>query len=291
VDEILSTAQSVSLTGYIVLTMLAMGMKLSLGQIKTTFQRRRLIWVALLANLVIVPAAAFVGIRLVEMPDNAVIAVTLLASAAGYAPIMSARAQGDLPYSTTLIFLLSVVGVVTIPLTATVLLAGEAEVSVDAWSIVRTLLLFQLIPLGAGMMARSSKEESAENWAPPLVRLAQLAVGIAVITYLIDLVRDDGTPLLDMGIQSFLLWAAITALALFSGYALGGPSESTRRTLGLHTAIRNVGVSLLVASQSFPDMGAEVALLGLAAVMYPIAMAYMYRWERAGPQDAPAPSQ
>ena len=288
-DDLLSTVQSLSLTGYIVLTMLAMGMRLAVSQIGETFKQRRLIWMALLANLVIVPAAAFVGIRLVEMPDNAVIAVVLLASAPGYAPIMSARAHGDLAYSTTLIFLLSAVGVVTIPITATLLLAGEADISVDPWSIVRTLLLFQLIPLGIGMFYRRRRHESAERAAPPLTRGAQLLVLVAVITYVIDLVRDDGTPLLDMGIQSFLLWGAITFVAFYSGYFLGGPAEPTKRTLAFHTAIRNVGVSLLVASQSFPDMGAEVALLGLAAVMYPIAMAYMYRWERGEVPTTSAP--
>jgi hypothetical protein len=35
-----------------------------------------------------------------------------------------------------------------------------------------------------------------------------------------------------------------------------------------------------VAARSFPDMGVEVGLLALALVMYPMAMALMFRWER-----------
>lgn len=282
-DNLLSAVQSLSLSGYIMVTMAAMGMALALPELSRTFKRRRIIWMALLANLIIVPAAAWVALRLFDgLPDNAVIAIVLLASAPGYAPIMSARAHGDLAYSTTLIFLLSAASVVTIPITATLLFAGEADIEVDPWSIVRTLLLFQLIPLGVGMWFRRGKEQLAEAWAPKLARLAQVLVGVAVLTYVIDLIRDDGTPLLDMGWESFVAWAGVTVIALGSGYLLGGPHESARRTLSLHTAIRNVGVSLLVAASSFPDMGAEVGLLALAVVMYPMAMALMYRWERGG---------
>jgi BASS family bile acid:Na+ symporter len=281
VDELLSNVQSFSLTGYIVVTMLAMGMKLALSQIRETFSRRRLISMSLLANLLIVPAAAGIALQVFDgLPDNAIIAIVLLASAPGYAPIMSVRSHGDVAFSTTLIFLLSAVSVITIPITASLLFAGQADVDVDPWSIVQTLLLFQLIPLGLGMWFRSGKLEQAEQWAPKLTNLAQVLVGVAVLTYLIDLIRDDGTPLIDMGWQSFVVWAFVTVVALGSGYWLGGPHESARRTLSLHTAIRNVGVSLLVAARSFPDMGAEVGLLALALVMYPMAMALMFRWER-----------
>ncbi len=278
-DELLSTIQSVSLTGYIVLTMAAMGMKLALPQIIETFGRRRLIIFSALVNLVAVPVVAAVALLVFELPDSAVIAVVLLAAAPGYAPIMSARSHGDLAFSTTLIFLLSSVSVVTVPLTASLLFAGQADVSVDPWSIIRTLLLFQLIPLGAGMLFRSAQEPTAERWAPLLAQAAQIAVVIAVITYLVDLIRTDDTPLLDLGWQPFVAWALISGAALVLGYLAGGPRESSRRTLSLHTVIRNVGLALLIASNSFADMGAEVAILALALVMYPIALIAMTSWK------------
>jgi len=287
VDDLLSTVQSVTLAGYIILTMLAMGMKLSLSQVMETFGRVKIIVAALVVNLVVVPAAAWVALQIFDgLPENAVIAIVLLASAPGYAPIMSAKAHGDLAYSTTLIFLLSAVSVVTIPITATLLFAGQADVEVDPWSIVQTLLLYQLIPLGLGMGFRRFREATADRLAPTLARFAQLAVGIAVLTYFVDLIRDDGTPLIDMGWQSFVAWAAVTVVGLGAGYAAATPNQSAQRTLALHTAIRNVGVCLLVASKSFPNMGAEVALLALAIVMYPIAFAAMARWQGQPIADA-----
>lgn len=284
-DDLLSTVQSISLTGYIVLTMAAMGMKLSMPDVMETLGRRRLIILSLAINLVAIPVLAGIALVVFEMPDAAVIGVVLLASAAGYAPIMSAKAGGNLPFSTTLIFLFSSVSVVTVPITATLLFAGQADVSVDPWSIIRTLLLFQLIPLGAGMLFRRLRELTAEGWAPGFARVAQLAVLIAVATYVIDILRADGSPLIDLGWESYVAWALITAGGIVLGYVAGGPAEPSRRTLALHTAIRNVGLSLLIASQSFEGEGAEVAILAMALVMYPMAIALMAYWQR---QPVPA---
>ena len=40
----------------------------------------------------------------------------------------------------------------------------------------------------------------------------------------------------------------MTAIALAVGHVLGGPDEDTRRAVALMSAIRNVGLALLVAS-------------------------------------------
>ena len=284
-DDLLSTVQSVSLTGYIVLTMAAMGMKLSMPDVVATFKQRRLIALSVGINMVAIPVLAGIMLLVFEMPDAAIIGIVLLASAAGYAPIMSAKAGGNLPFSTTLIFLFSTVSVVTVPITASLLIGGQTDVSVDPWSIIRTLVLFQLIPLGAGMLFRRARQDTADGWAPGFARVAQLAVLIAVATYLIDLVRDDGTPLLDLGWEPFVAWALVTAAGIGLGYVGGGPAEPTRRTLALHTAIRNVGLALLISAQSFEGLGAEVAILAMALVMYPMAIAVMAYWQR---QPVPA---
>jgi len=284
-EDLLSTVQSVSLTGYIVLTMAAMGMKLSMPDVLATLKQRRLIGLSLLVNMVAIPILAGIALLVFEMPDAAVIGIVLLASAAGYAPIMSANASGSLPFSTTLIFLFSTVSVLTVPITASLLIGGQTDVSVDPWSIIRTLVLFQLIPLGAGLLFRRAREGTADGWAPGFARVAQLAVLVAVATYIIDILRADGSPLIDLGWQAYVAWALITAAGIGLGYVSGGPAERTRRTLALHTAIRNVGLALLIAAQSFEGLGAEVAILAMALVMYPMAIAVMAYWQR---QPAPA---
>lgn len=278
-DEFIAVTRSLALIGYITATMLAMGMRLSPDDLRNTFDRKRLIALSLLVNLVVVPAAAALGLVVFDLPTSAVIAIVLLASAPGYAPIMSARAGGDLPFSTTLILLLSMVSVVTVPTTATILFAGQAVITVNLWDIIRPLLFFQLIPLSFGMFYRSRNVGSAGRFARPLVKLATTLITIAGISYVVMLIRLEGNPLADLGWETFLVWALVTAVALGAGYLAGSPSASARRTLSLHTAVRNVGLGLLIATTSFDDPVAEFAIIGIALIMYAMAILTTLRWQ------------
>ncbi len=279
VDDLLSAIQSVTLSTYILMTMLAMGMKLSASEIVQSFRRTRVILLSVVANIIIVPAAAWVALRIFDdLPTAAVIAIVLLASAPGYAPIMAARAHGDLAFSTTLIFLLSAVSVVSIPIVTTLMFSSEAAVDVDGWAILRTLLIFQLAPLVLGMSFRRPRKAVAERVAPKIANVALALVAIAVLAYAVDVARADGTPLVDLGWLTFVVWIGITAVALVSGYVAGGSDEPSRRTLSLHTGIRNGGLTLLIAATSFPDTGAEIGIIALVVVMYPMAMALTLKW-------------
>jgi len=281
VDDLLSAIQTVTLSTYILMTMLAIGMKLSVSEMARSLKRTRLIAAALVVNIIIVPAAAWAALRLFDdLPTASVIAVVLLASTPGYAPIMSDRARGDMAYSTTLIFVLSIVAIVTIPVLTTILFSSESTVEVDGWAILATLVAYQLLPLGLGMTVRRVREPIAERLAPRVGNAGIILVGIAVLTYAIDVLGAAGNPLIDLGWQVFAVWVVITAIALAAGYSAGGPEEATRRTLSLHTAIRNGGLTLLIAATSFPDMGAEIGIIALVVVMYPMAMLLTIRWSQ-----------
>ena len=280
-DDLLSAIQTVTLSTYILMTMLAIGMKLSVSEMARSLKRTRLIAAALVVNIIIVPAAAWAALRLFDdLPTASVIAVVLLASTPGYAPIMSDRARGDMAYSTTLIFVLSIVAIVTIPVLTTILFSSESTVEVDGWAILTTLVAYQLLPLALGMTVRRVREPIAERLAPRVGNAGIILVGIAVLTYAIDVLGAAGNPLIDLGWQVFAVWVVITAIALAAGYSAGGPEEATRRTLSLHTAIRNGGLTLLIAATSFPDMGAEIGIIALVVVMYPMAMLLTIRWSQ-----------
>jgi len=281
VDDLLSAIQTVTLSTYILMTMLAIGMKLSVSEMARSLKRTRLIAAALVVNIIIVPAAAWAALRLFDdLPTASVIAVVLLASTPGYAPIMCDRARADRAYSTTLIFVLSLVAIVTIPVLTTILFSSESTVEVDGWAILTTLVAYQLLPLALGMTVRRVREAIAERLAPRVGTAGIILVGIAVLTYAIDVLSAAGNPLIDLGWQVFAVWVVITAIALAAGYFAGGPGEATRRTLSLHTAIRNGGLTLLIAATSFPDMGAEIGIIALVVVMYPMAMLLTIRWSQ-----------
>jgi BASS family bile acid:Na+ symporter len=45
----------------------------------------------------------------------------------------------------------------------------------------------------------------------------------------------------------------IVLLSVAAGWLLGGPAVENRRTLGIATALRNIGTCAVIATASFPD--------------------------------------
>ena len=152
---------------YIVCVMFAMGLTLTVPQIKEQIKRTSLMVKALLANIIIVPLAATLLLLLSDQPDAVVVAIVLVACAPGYAPMLTAYSKGDLGFTAVLMFVLAVVSVISLPLTASLILASlGGSISLDPMSVIGTLLTLQLIPLVLGMVVngvRTSVGDQADT--------------------------------------------------------------------------------------------------------------------------------
>jgi BASS family bile acid:Na+ symporter len=133
----------------------------------------------------------------------------------------------------------------------------------DSWhtaKIVITLLLTQLLPLGVGLALRHARPELAESLEKPAKRLstflnlAVFSVILVVQFHLLESIKAFG-------------YAAMLALVIATfaiGWLLGGPRSEERAAMGFSTAVRNVGVSLVIATASFPGTPAVTAALAYA---------------------------
>lgn len=137
--------------------------------------------------------------------------------------------------------------------------AGGA-IRVDAVKIVMTLLVSQLVPLCVGLLLRQQTPALAERLQMPAARLSTamniIVFGaILVVQFqLLERIRLFGFA------GMFLLVTAFTAI----GWLLGGPDAANRRAMALSTGVRNVGVSLVIATGSFPGTPAITAALAFA---------------------------
>ena len=62
--------------------------------------------------------------------------------------------------------------------------------------------------------------------------------------------------------RGVLAMAALLALGMAMGWMLGGPDAAVRRTFALTTSLRNLGVSLVIASSALPRSPAVTAVVG-----------------------------
>jgi BASS family bile acid:Na+ symporter len=266
--EILQKAASISVLVFVLSSMLAMGLGLSVGQIIAPLRNVRLVAASLVANFVLMPLAAIGLAKLFQLDEPLGIGLLLLGAAAGapFLPKLADLAKANLAFAVGLMVLLMVITVGYLPLVLPLLLPG---VSVNPAKIARSLCLLMLLPLGAALAVNVKFPAAAARIRPILNKLSSLSL-ILLVTLLV--VVNLKNVLGVFGTRGILAGLLFIGIGYGLGWLLGGPATDTRPVLGLGTAQRNIAAALVVGGQSFKDpkvvvMVVVVAVVGLFILM------------------------
>ena len=266
--DLLNKAVPVAMLGFVVSSMLAMGLGLTIRQIIEPLRNARLVLLALLANFVLMPLGALVLAKLLWLDEPFGVGLLLLGCAAGapFLPKLAELAKGNLAFAVGAMVLLTVVTVGYLPIVLPLLLPG---VTVDPWQIARSLVLLMLLPLAAGLALKARYEDLARRVKPVFDWISN--VSLILLVLLITAANIDKV-LQVFGTRGILAGLLFIALGFGIGWLLGGPDGETRRVLALGTGQRNIAAALVIASQSFSDpkvivMVIVVAIVGLIILM------------------------
>ena len=278
--ELFETVAKLSGLIFVVTSMLAMGLSLTIVQIVTPLRNVRLVALALVANFVLVPALAYIIAVVIPIDDDLRTGLIVLATAGGapFLPKLVQIAHGPIALGVGVMVLLMVVTIGYLPIVLPLLLPG---VDVDPWSIAESLVVLMLVPLAIGLLIRANAADTATEYGPLFTKASSLAIVVLMVSGLALSARNILGLLGTGGIVALLLFV-LGSLAI--GTVLGGRDPGTRAVLGLGTAQRNVSAALVVTAQNFgPDtltfvlVGAIVLLL----ILMPLA-------RRLGSGSAPA---
>lgn len=266
--------------------MLTAGLGVMFADLAGVLRDWRLVAWAALANYVCVPAATLGLIFLFGTQPMVAAGLLILAVCPGapYGPPFAAVAKGNTAVAVGLMLLLAGSSALIAPLLLYGLLplvsAGE-PLEVHAGRIVGTLLATQLLPLGIGIAVRQWRPLLAERLRNPGNLLSKIlnlaAVGLIVVA------RFDSFTVI--GPRSFLSMLALLVASWAAGWLLGGPGAANRKVMTLTTALRNVGVGLVIATGSFagtPAVSAAV-VYGLFEVLGSLLLARVWSRREAVP--------
>lgn len=290
----MSTDQLIKLcvTLTLIVMMIGQGLAISWTELVETARNWRLSLATLVANYVCVPAAAVVLLWLFQPSPEAAAGFLILAACPGapYGPPLTVLAKGNQSVAVGLMVLLAASSAVLAPLCLQMVLplfsAGTSS-RLDSFQLIRLLLISQLIPLAAGAVLRLLKPTLADRLLRPFRRgsalLNAITIGLIVTTQFPVLLAIRPRGYLGMGLLLF------TSLA--SGWILGRAGRSSPRTLAITTALRNIGVGLVIAAEGFPGTSAVTAVLayGLFGLVGTLVVAMFWGRSRMGlrePRDA-----
>ncbi|MCZ6663254.1 MAG: bile acid:sodium symporter [Actinobacteria bacterium] len=270
--DALNAILQISLLVFVVSSMLAMGLSLTVSQIIAPLRNARLVVVALVINFIAVPILA-VGIdALIALDEGLYIGLILMATAAGapFLPKLGEAAKGNIAFSVGLMVLLMVVTVVYMPIVVPLLISG---VEINPWDIASSLIFLMLLPLGIGLLMKWRYNKAAEGLQPAMAQTSTVAIALLLVSGVVV----NFTAILDIiGTGGFIAILLFLVGAFIFGYFGAGRDAGVRSVLGLGTAQRNLSAAMVVAGQNFasdPDVLTFIIVAGIVGllVLMPLA--------------------
>jgi bile acid:Na+ symporter, BASS family len=258
----LTPAKIVSIV-MLVSLMLDVGLRCNLKHLVEVLKDYGLLSRALLANFILVPIIGVLVVRAFQLNMDGATGLLLMAIAPGVPFVVIAGGRkkgGSLSFAIELAFLMPALSVLTVPITAQLVLPGGELSHLSLAHELLALVLFQLAPLLAGMIVVQRWPQLAEKLLRPVALLALLAV-IALLAVLAPTIVKAVASV--FGSRAILADASVVVLSLITGWLLGGPGIPFRHTLSIATGLRNIGLCAVVASSQF-----EGTLVGPAVLTY-----------------------
>jgi bile acid:Na+ symporter, BASS family len=251
---------------WLVMLMVQMGLTVTFREITGSLLDQVHLFKGLAGNFLLVPlgAAAILWVLRADPLVSAGVMTLVVFAGAPLGPQFSEIARADVPFSIGLMVILTLLSVVISPALLSVLLpflSGPHTITIHYGLILKTLLLLQIIPLGAGLALRRFFPGFSVRALKP-VRIITILFMLAACVLIA--VAEYGTFAEFRG-RGWAGCAAIFVYTLGAGWMTGGRDKAKRKTMTLTTGIRNAAAAMVIGISNFGGSAALTAILAYAA--------------------------
>jgi BASS family bile acid:Na+ symporter len=268
-SEVLTVITMVGMVVFIVGSMAAMGLGLTVNRIVEPLRDVRMVALLLAANFIAVPVVAIAAARILPMEDAAATAVIIIGCCAGapFLPKLAQLSKGDPALAVGAMVLLMVATVIYAPIVVPLVVDGA---TVDPWDIASSLIVLMLIPLGIGLFIKARYEELAQDWVGKMGQISSVGLLFGIAAALLVTWRDI---LGAIGSWIFIGTAIILVAGLVFGYLAGyGRPRGDMTVTAFATAQRNIAAAMVVAG----SLGGDTIVLTLVgALVIPIVLIFL----------------
>lgn len=252
--------------------MFTVGLQLAVADLFATARAPRALLAGLCVQMLVLPALAWILIRLLHLPPDIALGLMIIAICPGgiTSNYVSLLAGADVALSTTMTLVTSLAASLTIPA-----LLGLSGIEIGTTSLLRMALVMTAVtavPLAAGMLVRRSKEAHANTIAAALDRPAKLVfAGIVLATFwqnreaLLVHAGETGPAVVMLNVSAVLL-ALSTRL-------MRGVSRAQALAIAVETGLQNAAIAIFICTSLLGRAELAVPALIYAVVMNLTALA------------------
>ncbi len=231
-------------------TILSIGLNVNYKELLDIFKKPVLLINSLVVGLLIGPLLAFIINMIVPLSQETYVAFVLYGVIAGapIGPKMVQMAKGDAKYSVLLLTMLNLSVIVFSPIIFSLFLSGD--VSVDAMSIVKILVMLIVLPMAIGIGTKAKKEDLAKVLAPKMAKISTILLLLMTVLFTALNIKV----LISFEFSQYLLFLGFVVISFALNYLLIFADKKTKLTVALTTLPKNFGPVLAIAATSFSDL-------------------------------------
>jgi predicted Na+-dependent transporter len=259
-DKLLTTLFNAGVAVSIIATVLSLGMSFTVAQVLAPLRRVVPVIVMIVVNCLVIPAAAWGIFTVFGIKSAYVTGATLAAiGAAGPTGLKAAQLtkRADMPMTLSFVIVLQLANLVAVPLWAGQVVSGA---SISAVTILKDLLALVLIPLAVGLLVRWRYADHAKTWRLDLVKVANLALGLALIA---GIGVNWSTIVSLFGSLVMLASLVVVLVSLAAGYFAGGTDTPARVSAAMVSGVRFGSLGLIIIGT---QLHGDASYLGSAIV-------------------------
>ena len=274
---------NVGLPVSLAIIMLSLGIGLEVADFKRVLSRRYPFAIGALCQVVLLPVAAFIIVKLFALPAEIAVGFMLLSLCPGgvTSNILSKLARADVALSVSLTAVISLLSIATVPFLAAWSIThfmGENAPEVSIGGLAIAMFLITTLPVAIGVSLRHFATGMANRIEGPVSRIAVALLVLIVITALagnwqlfVDNLGIMGAGLISLNIVLLLIGLGLARAANLTW------KES--KTISIETGIQNATVGITLAAlitgteSGFSPLALPSAVYGI--MMYAVAVPFL----------------
>ena len=268
--------------------MLSLGVGLEVADFRRVINRGYPFAIGALSQVVLLPIAAFITIKLFALPPEIAVGFMILSLCPGgvTSNILSKLAKGDVALSVSLTAVISLLSMITVPFLAAWSVnhfMGEAAPEVSIAGLAIAMFLITTLPVALGVTLRSFATSFAKRIEPVLSKVATILFVLIVVAALagnwqlfVDNLGVMGAGLISLNIALLLIGLGLARAARLSW------NES--KTVSIETGIQNSTLGITLAAlitgteSGFSPLALPSAVYGIT--MYAVAVPFILWFRR-----------
>jgi BASS family bile acid:Na+ symporter len=275
--------------------MFGLGLSLTIADFKRVIVFPKAATIGLIAQLIGLPAAAFLLSWVFNAPPAIAVGLVILAACPSgvTANAYSFASRADVPLCVTLSAITSVITVFSIPflidLALRVFFNESQEIVMSATQMLRNLMLLTVVPLAIGMAVRAQFTAFAERAVEPIRKIVlYFTIGVLILGAL-----SSYKDIIEHGATAGALVITMNVLTMALGYGTAKLFKLPLPqiiTITFEVGVQNLSLAFAITFAMLQRPDLAVAALIYAVVMPATALLFMSYARRLTASDTPTPA-